>query len=75
MEPWTVAEMHELALAIVAAGDTFTTRRTLRRIERGELTVSAATARIRGPAINGPAGTHRSVSRDRALTRPRREVG
>jgi hypothetical protein len=37
MQDWTVAEMHELARAIVAAGDTFYCRRTLEQSERGEL--------------------------------------
>ena len=47
MKPWTVAEMHELARAIVAAGDSFWVRRVLQRLERGELTISDATRALR----------------------------
>lgn len=42
LEHATVAELHALAVAVIAAGYTFTARRTLQRIERGELPVRAA---------------------------------
>lgn len=47
---WTVEELHELALAIVAAearGYVFVARRTLQRLERGELTMTGAACRLR----------------------------
>jgi hypothetical protein len=50
MEPWTVAEMHELAHAIVAAGDCFYLRRLLRRLERRELELGDVLARLTKPA-------------------------
>ena len=43
LEPMTVAEIHELSKAIVAAGgDCFIVRRTLQRLEAGEITIERA---------------------------------
>jgi hypothetical protein len=48
--PIDVAVVHDLSLAIVAAevcGETFSIRRRLHRLERGELSVSDAACRLR----------------------------
>jgi hypothetical protein len=44
---WTAHQTHELARAIVVAGDTFSVRRILQRLERGEIDIAAATGAIR----------------------------
>jgi hypothetical protein len=51
MESWTVAEMHELARAIVAAGDSFYVRRVLQRLERGELKLCDALRALRSSRL------------------------
>jgi hypothetical protein len=42
MELWTTAEMHELARALEAAGDSFFVRRMIQRLERGEISQRTA---------------------------------
>jgi hypothetical protein len=58
MRCWTVVEMHELAHAIVAAGDTFYVRRVLRRLERGELALGEVLAALAYPAGSFAVGLH-----------------
>lgn len=48
VQRWSVAQIHELSKAIVAAGgDCFLVRRTLQQLEAEELTISEATAILR----------------------------
>ena len=47
MQSWTVAELHELALTIVEAGDTFYTRRALQRLARGDIGLAEAETMLR----------------------------
>jgi hypothetical protein len=49
MKSATIAELHALSVAIVACGDTFTARRALQRLERGEITVRIATEALPYP--------------------------
>jgi hypothetical protein len=58
MKPWTVAEMHELAQAIIEAGDSFYCRRLLDRLERGELGVIEVAAALRRTRIEATDGSH-----------------
>jgi hypothetical protein len=53
---WTVREMHALAHAIVAAGDSFYLRRLLRRLERRELALAEVLARLTNPAGGAAVG-------------------
>jgi len=57
VKAWTVADVYELAQAIVGAGDSFYTRRLLQRLERGELSMVEAAARLRC-ASTGPRVFH-----------------
>jgi hypothetical protein len=50
MKAWTVFEMHELAQAIIAAGDSFYCRRVLQRLDRGELVLADVVRLIRQSA-------------------------
>ena len=59
-ERWTVEQMHELACAIVAAGDTFYVRRLLQRLERGEVDMSRVLRELR-TTPNREASPPRSV--------------
>jgi hypothetical protein len=43
---WNIMQIHALSRASVNAGDTFHARRTLQRLERGEITIAEATDRI-----------------------------
>jgi hypothetical protein len=46
MAMWTRAEINGLAKAMIAAGDTFATRRVLQRLDRGELDVAQAIEKL-----------------------------
>lgn len=44
---WPVADVHQLAILIAELGDCFVVRRTLQRLERGEIDVTAAIERLK----------------------------
>jgi hypothetical protein len=44
--------MHELARAVIDAGDTFYVRRLLQRLERGEVVIEAALVALRVAAVD-----------------------
>lgn len=46
MRRWSVVEMHSLAEAVAKLGDCFLVRRILHRLDRGELTIQEAIARL-----------------------------
>jgi hypothetical protein len=53
---WSVQEIYELSTVIVGRGADFVVRRTLRRLEKGEIKIRDAiwTIRAGAPTVRGP---------------------